>query len=37
MNYTVSAEPGDMLVEGPCVAETFPVTIEDIYVAIQTK
>jgi hypothetical protein len=33
----VSAEQGATLVEGPYVAETFPVTIEDIYVVIQTK
>ena len=37
MNYAVSAEPGATLVEGQYVAETFPVTIEDIYVVIQTK
>jgi nitrite reductase/ring-hydroxylating ferredoxin subunit len=37
MNYTVSAELGSTLVEGPYVAETFPVTIEDTYVVVQTK
>ena len=37
MNYAVSVEPGAKLVEGPYVAETFPVTVEDEYVVVETK
>ena len=37
MNYAVSVEPGAKLVEGPYVAETFPVTVEDDYVVVETK
>ena len=37
MNYAVSVEPGAMLVEGPYVAETFPVAVEDDYVVVETK
>jgi 3-phenylpropionate/trans-cinnamate dioxygenase ferredoxin subunit len=37
MNYTVSVEPGAKLVEGPYVAETFPVSVEDAYVVVETK
>ena len=37
MNYAVSVEPGTKLVEGPYVAETFPVAIEDEYVVVETK
>src|SRR6185312_1923597 len=37
MNYAVTVEPGATLVEGPYVAETFPVTVEDAYVVVETK
>src|SRR5205085_5173679 len=37
MNYAVSVEPGARLVEGPYVAETFPVAVEDDYVVVETK
>jgi nitrite reductase/ring-hydroxylating ferredoxin subunit len=37
MNYAVSEEPGTTLVEGPYVAETFPVSVEDAYVVVETK
>src|SRR5256714_4681998 len=37
MNYTVSVEPGAKLVEGPYVAETFAVAVEDDYVVVETK
>ena len=37
MNYAVSIEPGATLVEGPYTAETFPVTVEDDYVVVETK
>jgi nitrite reductase/ring-hydroxylating ferredoxin subunit len=37
MNYAVSVQPGTRLVEGPYVAETFPVTVEDAYVVVDTK
>ena len=33
-NYPVSVEPGARLVEGPYVAETFPVSVEDEYVVV---
>jgi 3-phenylpropionate/trans-cinnamate dioxygenase ferredoxin subunit len=35
MQYAVSVEPGAKLVEGPYVAETFNVTVEDEYVVIE--
>jgi nitrite reductase/ring-hydroxylating ferredoxin subunit len=34
-NYAVSVEPGARVVEGPYVAETFPVTIENDYVVVE--
>ncbi|HWL06545.1 MAG TPA: Rieske (2Fe-2S) protein [Xanthobacteraceae bacterium] len=34
-NYNVKVEPGATVVEGPYVAETFPVTIEDDYVIVE--
>jgi CheY-like chemotaxis protein/nitrite reductase/ring-hydroxylating ferredoxin subunit len=34
-NYAVSVEKGDKLVEGPYVAETFPVRVEDDYVVVE--
>lgn len=37
MNFNVSVEPGAKLVEGPYVAETFPVTVEDDYVVVDVK
>jgi nitrite reductase/ring-hydroxylating ferredoxin subunit len=37
MNYAVTIEPGTKLVEGPYVAETFQVGIEDDYVVVETK
>ena len=37
MNYAVSVEPGATLVEGPYVAETFAVAVEDDYVVVETK
>ena len=37
MNYAVSVEPGAKLVEGPYVAETFAVAVEDAYVVVETK
>jgi 3-phenylpropionate/trans-cinnamate dioxygenase ferredoxin subunit len=37
MNYTVSVERGGELVAGPYVAETFPVTLEEDYIVIETK
>jgi len=37
MNYAVTVEPGAKLVEGPYVAETFQVAIEDAYVVVETK
>ncbi len=33
-SYPVSVEPGTQLIEGPYVAETFPVTIENEYLVI---
>jgi len=36
-SFPVAIEPGRTLVEGPYVAETFPVRIEDDYVVIDTK
>lgn len=35
MQYSVSVEPGAKLVEGPYVAETFKVAVEDDYVVIE--
>jgi 3-phenylpropionate/trans-cinnamate dioxygenase ferredoxin subunit len=35
-SFPVSIAPGSTLVEGPYVAETFPVRIEDDYVVIDT-
>jgi 3-phenylpropionate/trans-cinnamate dioxygenase ferredoxin subunit len=35
-SFPVSIAPGRTLVEGPYVAETFPVRIEDDYVVIDT-
>jgi len=32
--YPVSVEPGAALVEGPYVAETYPVSVEDRYVVV---
>jgi 3-phenylpropionate/trans-cinnamate dioxygenase ferredoxin subunit len=37
MNYAVTIEPGAKVVEGPYVAETFPVMVEDAYVVVETK
>jgi nitrite reductase/ring-hydroxylating ferredoxin subunit len=37
MNYAVSVEQGASLIQGPYTAETFPVTVEDTYVVIETK
>jgi len=34
-NFPVTVEPGARLVEGPYVAETFPVSIEDQYVVVE--
>ena len=34
-NFPVSVEPGATLVEGPYVAETFPVSVEDQYVVVE--
>ena len=34
-SYNVSVEPGAKLVEGPYVAETFPVKVEDDYVIVE--
>ncbi|MPZ59282.1 MAG: Rieske 2Fe-2S domain-containing protein [Rhizobiales bacterium] len=34
-HYPVSVEAGAQLVEGPYVAETFPVTVEDDYVVVE--
>ncbi|MGE5509711.1 MAG: Rieske (2Fe-2S) protein [Bacteroidota bacterium] len=35
MRYAVSVEPGAKLVEGPYVAETFKVAVEDDYVVVE--
>jgi nitrite reductase/ring-hydroxylating ferredoxin subunit len=37
VNYAVSVEPGARLVEGPYVAETFPVEVEDEYIVVETR
>ena len=37
MSYAVTVQPGAKLVEGPYVAETFTVTVEDDYVVVETK
>jgi nitrite reductase/ring-hydroxylating ferredoxin subunit len=34
-NYAVAVEPGQAVVQGPYVAETFPVTVEEQYVVIE--
>jgi 3-phenylpropionate/trans-cinnamate dioxygenase ferredoxin subunit len=34
-NFPVTVEPGARLVEGPYVAETFPVTVEAQYVVVE--
>lgn len=34
-NYAVSVEPGARLLEGPYVAETFPVSVENDYVVVE--
>jgi nitrite reductase/ring-hydroxylating ferredoxin subunit len=36
-NYAVSVEPGVKLVEGPYLAEIFPVAVEDAYIVVETK
>jgi nitrite reductase/ring-hydroxylating ferredoxin subunit len=33
-NYAVSVEPGTKVVDGPYVAETFPVSVESDYVVV---
>jgi len=33
--YDVAVEPGARLVQGPYVAETFPVSVEDAYVVVE--
>jgi 3-phenylpropionate/trans-cinnamate dioxygenase ferredoxin subunit len=35
MKFDVKVEPGATLVEGPYVAETFKVEIEDDYVVVE--
>lgn len=35
MKYNVAVEPGAKLVEGPYVAETFKVAVEDDYVVVE--
>lgn len=35
MQYAVAVEPGATLVEGPYVAETFKVAVEDQYVVVE--
>lgn len=37
MNYAVSVESGAKLVEGPYLAETFAVSVEDDYIVVETK
>lgn len=34
-NYAVSVEPGARVVEGPYLAETFPVSVEGEYVVVE--
>jgi 3-phenylpropionate/trans-cinnamate dioxygenase ferredoxin subunit len=34
-SYQVTVAPGADLAEGPFVAETFPVTVEDIYILVE--
>jgi 3-phenylpropionate/trans-cinnamate dioxygenase ferredoxin subunit len=34
-SYPVSVEPGARLVEGPYVAETFPVRVEESYIVVE--
>jgi 3-phenylpropionate/trans-cinnamate dioxygenase ferredoxin subunit len=33
-NYSISVEPGAKLVEGPYVAETFPVSVQNNYLVV---
>jgi len=33
--YDVAVEPGTRVVQGPYVAETFPVSVEDAYVVVE--
>jgi nitrite reductase/ring-hydroxylating ferredoxin subunit len=33
--YDVTIEPGDALVKGPYVAETFPVSVDESYVVLE--
>ena len=33
--FDVSVEPGEALVQGPFVAETYPVEVEDEYVVVR--
>jgi len=35
MQYNVAVEPGSALVEGPYVAETFKVSVEDEYIVVE--
>ena len=37
MQFNVTVEPGAKVVEGPYVAETFKVAVEDDYVVIEVK
>jgi 3-phenylpropionate/trans-cinnamate dioxygenase ferredoxin subunit len=37
LKYPVSVEAGTSLVEGPYVAETFTVSLQDDYVVVETK
>jgi nitrite reductase/ring-hydroxylating ferredoxin subunit len=34
-NYSVSVEPGAKLVEGPYLAETFPVSVQNNYLVVE--
>lgn len=34
-NYSVEVAPGQLVVEGPYVAETIPVTVEEEYVVVE--
>jgi hypothetical protein len=33
--FGVKVEPGETLVKGPYVAETFPVSVEDSYIVVE--
>jgi hypothetical protein len=35
MQFNVTVEPGAKVVEGPYVAETFKVAVEDDYVVVE--